>query len=86
MNFNNDAELTNLSHLQIWKCKMYTHISKKRCWTDAKFNEQSKKNILVKYEKSNIFRIWLSNKEKIVWRWNVIFDENSIQNDELTVI
>ena len=65
---------------------MYTYILKKRCQTGVKFNEWSKKNILVEYEKSNIFRIWLSNKEKIVWRWDVVFDENSIENDKLTII
>jgi len=86
MNFNNNIKSTNLSYLWVWECKVYTYISKKRCQTSTKFNEQSEKNILVKYEKSNIFRIWLSNKEKIVQKWDIVFNENLIQNDKLTVI
>jgi len=65
---------------------VYTYILKERCQTDIKFNEQSKENILVKYKEFNIFRIWLFNKEKIVWRWDVVFNENSIQNNKLTII
>ena len=59
---------------------------KKRCQKSVKFNEQSEKDMFVKYKEFNIFRIWLFNKEKIVWRWNVVFDENLIQNNKFTVI
>jgi len=62
----NDAELIDLNHLQIWECKIYTHILKERCQKSIKFDEQSKEDMLVEYEEFNIFRIWLSDKKKIV--------------------
>ncbi len=53
----NNAELINLNYLQIWECKTYTHILKERHQKSIKFNEWSEEDMLVEYEKFNIFKI-----------------------------
>ncbi len=42
--------------------------------------------MFIKYKKFNIFRIWLSDKEKIVWRWDVVFNEELIWINNLKII
>jgi len=41
--------------------------------------------MLVEYKEFNIFRIWLSDKKKIVWHWNIVFNEESIQINNLKI-
>jgi len=60
------------------------HISKKIQTTETKFEPWSNKKILVKYEKRNQYRVWLSEKKKTDWvirTRNVQFDEDSLIYD-----
>ena len=66
---------SNLSHLHQYDCKVYSsdkHITKKR-----KLQERAHIEHLMKYEASNIFRIWISSQRKIIKIQDVLFDEKS---------
>lgn len=63
-----EAQPTDLGHIRVWGCKAYAHIPEERRVKSAKFNERSEEGMLVGYEGSNIYRIWLPNKEKVVRR------------------
>jgi hypothetical protein len=64
---------SNLSHLQSYKCKAYflkNIISRKDRLKSKVFIDY-----LVRYEFTNIFRIWIFSRMRVVWIRNVIFDK-----------
>jgi hypothetical protein len=69
---------SNLSHLQSYECKAYllrNIISRKNRLKSKTFI-----NHLVRYDFTNIFRIWIFNRMQIVWIKNVLFDKTLFYN------
>ncbi len=64
---------SNLSHLQSYECKAYLlkHIISKK----NRLKSKAFIDYFVRYDFTNIFRIWISSRMRIVWIRNVIFDK-----------
>lgn len=63
----------SLSHLRSYRCKAYAHnhhLSKK-----LKLDKRAHIGHLVGYDSTNIFRIWIPSKRKIIRTRDVLFDE-----------
>ena len=66
----------NLAHLKVYGCKAYSKINilpKKQ-----KFAERAHIGHLISYNSTNIFRIWIPSKSKVIRTRDVIFDECSL--------
>lgn len=67
------GEKSYLSHLKIYGCKTYAlnhHIPKKQ-----KLEPRAHIGYLVGYDSTNIFRIWIPSRRKIIRSSDVLFDE-----------
>ena len=65
----------DLRHLYIYKCKAYAlnkNISRKK-----KLKKQAHINYLIDYNSTNIFRIWIPSRSRVIRTKNVLFDENT---------
>ena len=65
----------NLKHLRLFGCKAYAHI--KHIPRKQKLAERAHIGFLVGYDSTNIFRIWIPLKRKIIRTRDILFDENS---------
>lgn len=68
----------NLSHLHTFGCKAYTldkHIPRMK-----KLQERAHIGYLVGYDSSNIFRIWIPSRHKVIRTRDVVFDDDSFYN------
>ena len=67
-------QLPNLMHLHVYGCKTYIQINmlpKKQ-----KLTKKTYIGYFIKYNSFNIYKIWNTNKNKIIKTKNVIFDKN----------
>ena len=63
----------SLSHLKLYGCRAYAH--KHGLPKKAKLDQRAHVGHLVGYDSTNIFRIWIPSKRKIICTRNVVFDE-----------
>jgi hypothetical protein len=64
---------SNLAHLQSYECRAYflKNINSRK----DRLKSKAFIDYLVKYDFTNIFRIWIFNRMQIIWIRNVIFDK-----------
>ena len=68
----------NLSHLKVYGCKAYAlkhHIPRKQ-----KLEPRAHIGYLVGYDSTNIFRIWIPSRRKIIRSRDVLFDEDEVHS------
>jgi len=67
-----------LVHLKTYSCKAYAMIKDAQLKQNKKWklNSQAYIDYLVEYDSTNIFRIWIPHKEKIISTRDVLFDEH----------
>ena len=63
----------NLFHLKAYGCKAYAHIH--NLPKKHKLEERAHVGHLVGYDSTNIFRIWIPSKRKVIRTRDVVFDE-----------
>jgi hypothetical protein len=66
-------EKSNLSHLQLYECRIY--LLKNIISRKDRLKSKAFIDYLVKYDFTNIFRIWIFNRMRIIRIRNVIFDK-----------
>ena len=73
------------AHVKIYSCKTYyiiTDILKKiNCLDWLKFKAWI--DFLISYDSINVYWIWNSAFNRVIWTRNVIFDEKMIFNDDI---
>ena len=71
-------------HLKIYNYRVYimtrdAQLKKNQKW---KLNSHVYINYLVNYNFTNIFRVWISHKDEVIFTQNVIFDEHTYFDDK----
>ena len=70
----------NLSHLKLWGCKAYARIN--LLPNKQKLSERAHIGHLMGYDSTNIYRIWIPSKRKVIRTKDVIFNESSFYAPE----
>ena len=75
------------AHLKIYNCKTYYMIinilKKINHFNQLKFKAWI--DFLVSYDSINVYQIWNSVLNKIIWTRNIIFDEKMIFNNDIEI-
>ena len=73
-----DNKKPNLAHLRVLGCKTYVQIPVEKRILSHKLDARAEIGILVGYEGSHIFRIYMPSHHKVVRSSNVTFDEDGL--------
>jgi hypothetical protein len=71
-----ESNLPSVAHLRVLGCTAYVHIQKQRRVASQKFGPRAEEGILVGYEGSSIYRVWIPSRGAIVRSSTVVFDES----------
>jgi hypothetical protein len=71
-------EKSNLAHLQSYECR--TYFLKNIILRKDQLKSKAFIDYLVKYDFTNIFRIWIFSRMRVVWIRNVLFDKTLFYN------
>ena len=67
--------IPELSHLMAYACRAYLLIPKETIPRKQKLTPRAHINYLVGYDSTNIYRIWVPSKKKVIRTRDVTFDE-----------
>jgi hypothetical protein len=65
-----------LGHLRVYGCRAYAHIPEANRLQKEKLQERALIGYLVGYDSTNIFRIWIPSKSRVISTRDVTFDES----------
>lgn len=74
----------SIEHIRVLGCKSYVHIAKERRTTSDKMEARAEEGILVGFEGTHIWRIWVPGRgRKLVRSSNVRFEESAINDSKV---
>ena len=76
-----NSQLDEIKHLRVYGCRAYPLIPSIKIRKKDKLSPRARIGYLVGYDSTNIFRIWIPSKERVIRSRDVLFNEDLLYKD-----